>query len=469
MVRKCYAARAWLPRICVLVQLQLFLRHGHAQAPPASPVAGLYAEHGTDWTEGQCASRLYQSPISIDHGLKEPQADVFRYHYNPIVDASSQLVAKNGTLSIDFTGKQVGKVVYKKTLFELQRLDIRGAAEHLIKGTRYPLEMQLVHKKISEGGLDFTLVISVLLWCETFPVAPPPGSAPVMLAATNPGEMDFNPALLPLTQQPPPSAEGAAAPIPASPQAPLDLGMLIEDRTLPEAQKEDTPFMGYSGSLTTPPCQESAWWLVRRDPLIAATAQVTSLANSLFALTANQGNFRHVMPLNKRKAIVVGPVWEAALGVPGHVPEGIALGPEPLIWGQGPRTDGELRAHNAAKKASTKAQHAAAAAKDLANRLAEGERAFAHQLEEPPLEAHQLLGAAAPEGPAQVMARIMPAAPGLAPAIAKALEVQHPKSDMFVRAAAGEMAAMPIRAAGQMLRGQAAAEANVATQQILYR
>ena len=78
--------------------------------------------------------------------------------------------------------------------------------------------------------------------------------------------------------------------------APLKFGAFLDGGT----------FFKYSGSETLPPCLENVLWLVRREPIKASVSQVRNLFYRLYTMSAANGNYRTVMPINARIIEVLG-------------------------------------------------------------------------------------------------------------------------------------------------------------------
>eukprot|EP00929_Paragymnodinium_shiwhaense_P074821 TRINITY_DN38287_c0_g1_i1.p1 TRINITY_DN38287_c0_g1~~TRINITY_DN38287_c0_g1_i1.p1 ORF type:complete len:469 (-),score=81.60 TRINITY_DN38287_c0_g1_i1:79-1485(-) len=439
-----------------------------AAAPPLS-----YAQHGSDWQEGSCASRLHQSPISLDSRLKEAPLGFFDYFYEPITDSSLTLLANSSSMTLDLakavgaSGLPIGGLRHNQALYQLQRIDIRSQSEHLIAGKRFPLELQLVHREVGVHNPGSWAIVSVLVWCE-HPLSPPEGGLPLPpFALPAASDMDFNVNLQTLVTNPPPQAEGGTAALGATPQTPLDLTMLLENRHLPPAERKKAVFMHYSGSLSAPPCEETALWFVRRDPIFASDSQVNALAAAAFALTANKGNYRDVMPLNKRTPSPIAANYAAELsGAIGMAASAAAPGaapPQPpgptLPWGPEPRTDKELAAHMNAKVASERAASTAAYLKNLANSLAASERAYAAHLHTP---------AAAP-APA-VAAPMPPPPPAFKPAVEEAVGTLaiggSPDALAKATGIASAETAKAMQKIAAKLRGESARQAKIAGQML---
>jgi len=331
---------------------------GASPAPgPAAAALGPvnYLQHGADWQQDTCGSRHRQSPISLDVNLEEPPRQFFDFNYLPIT-VPIQLVAANGTLSADLSAIDVGGAVYRQVPYRLVRLDIHGPAEHLMRGERSPLEIQLVHRQANVPSGGNYMIVSVLVWCEHPPMPPPPNAPPAPeFAVPTEGEADFNDLLQHFVGAEPPKAEGASVDLATiTPEIPLDLARLMESQEVPPDQRGR--FVFYPGSLTAPPCEERVSWFVRRSTVNAGDSQVKALADAIYALTGNAGNNRAVMPLNQRQLSVTGAKYDPTLVIPGGPNGGSTHDWERkfLPMGPNPRTDGELRAFRFAKAANAK-------------------------------------------------------------------------------------------------------------------
>eukprot|EP00927_Polykrikos_kofoidii_P080683 TRINITY_DN77628_c0_g1_i1.p1 TRINITY_DN77628_c0_g1~~TRINITY_DN77628_c0_g1_i1.p1 ORF type:complete len:444 (+),score=42.12 TRINITY_DN77628_c0_g1_i1:172-1503(+) len=408
-----------------------------AQAPTLGTVS--YFRHGEDWHQGSCSSRARQSPISIDNNLAEPPMDVFKYHYDLLTQAAP-LVAANGTLSVNLSGIVVGGVEYQQTFFKVVRIDFRGPAEHLIKGERKPLEVQIVHQDIADNQNH--LIISTMFRCEHAPGPAVAGGYSPAAAA----EADFNPNLAPFLQNQPPGVEGGSSQVVASAQAPIDLTAFIQNLKIPLADQGDTAFVSYAGSLTSPPCDEKVLWIVRRVHWTASDSQVAAFAHALLALTSSQGNYRSVMPLNRRVLTTLRPEW-----VPSVVRafDGKPFSSQ-LPLGPNPRTDGELHAQRFAEAARAKTEHATAYVKDIGRVHADAYRAFAAGLVTPIRKE--------PEVPPHVLAT----GPAPAPAPEAAQLFASPYEGLnAVVTASGMYADSGAQAVARFLRGRGIEEAGI--------
>lgn len=159
------------------------------------------------------------------------------------------VVAHNGhTIQVDMTDAS-GSII-DGTAYELVQFHFHHPSEHTEQGRTFPMELHLVHR--SESGV--LAVLGVFLAAG----AAHPTIAQVWAAM--------------------PREEGVSRSDAA-----------IDPRTLLPAGRS---FYRYAGSLTTPPCSETALWTAYAEPIEVSEAQVASLAE-LFS-----GNAR---PLQERR------------------------------------------------------------------------------------------------------------------------------------------------------------------------
>lgn len=320
-----------------------------------------YKKHGTDWLIGTCASRLRQSPISIDRLLKSPPQYFADFDYK-VIDDPLILKAQEGMLSVDLSQKLYGGVVYNEEWYPITKIDIHGPAEHLFKGYQNPVELQLVHRKVTDP--QQTLILSILVWCENPP--PPPNISQIgAFQVPSPNEVDWNENIQKFLTAEVPFGEGTSTTIP--PQG-LDLNIFVNNPLVPGSGE----YMNYRGSLTSPPCLDSTTWFVRRETMIASRSQVAGFMNSLYRLTQGAGSYRSIMPMNRRFLKVYELQQKAGLVVRPY---------EVMPWSENPRTDGEMQAAKLAKLAAEKAEHAAFYGEGFARRLRNADMAWAKTLQ----------------------------------------------------------------------------------------
>jgi carbonic anhydrase len=139
--------------------------------------------------------------------------------------------------------------------YEMLQFHFHAPSEHLVHGKAFPMEVHFVHKDAASGALG---VLGVFI---------APGSANdafASLAAAFPAE------------------EGAKAPLEIDPNALLPKGLA---------------YWAYEGSLTTPPCSEIVDWVVAKQPIEVAAADIARFTG-LYAHNARpalQANRRYIL------------------------------------------------------------------------------------------------------------------------------------------------------------------------------
>jgi len=229
-----------------------------------------YSSNGANWaTEGQCGAGGPQSPINLPAtaGIEEDLKLFLKY---PKLDSSFQLY-HNGN-SIAFTvpesykggfglGEELDAMGSKDaSAYRLWQVNFHSPSEHTLKGERMPLEMQMMHQRVTGGKPEVAVVV-------------------VLFANAANAYLDF---LDKLT-------------IGGVPKKPWD------EKTIPKGIEfpiGGSPFYHYSGSLTSPPCERKVKYYVRQDPILAAHSQLRLFAKVLKDTCAPGGNFRAVQPLS---------------------------------------------------------------------------------------------------------------------------------------------------------------------------
>jgi len=266
-------------------------------------VAGLvsydYSRHGQDWVMGACASRSRQSPIDFPAGdLSMPPSARLSYLYQKVA-APLELMNNGHSYSLDLTGLGYGGITYENAWYNLLYINVHANSEHTCTGQRKPVELHMVHKRFDGDSL---IIVAVPLDClgpvagncaASFasPKVPPPPQYQYIA----PAEADpyFNSAVQYFLRAPLPPVRSKIV-VPPDLNFPMDLNSFLAGGT----------YFEYAGSTTTPPCAEVVTWLVRREPVWASFAQVKALHDGISGITAAQGNFRDVMPLNGRAVSV---------------------------------------------------------------------------------------------------------------------------------------------------------------------
>eukprot|EP00747_Dinoflagellata_sp_TGD_P168682 gnl/TRDRNA2_/TRDRNA2_195656_c0_seq1.p1 gnl/TRDRNA2_/TRDRNA2_195656_c0~~gnl/TRDRNA2_/TRDRNA2_195656_c0_seq1.p1 ORF type:complete len:474 (-),score=78.09 gnl/TRDRNA2_/TRDRNA2_195656_c0_seq1:58-1479(-) len=326
-------------------------------APEPGPSGFTYFHNGADWGMGTCASRDTQSPINIDTHLDSRPTKLLEYRYDALKGTTITLKARAGTLSVDFP-EPVGGLVYEREFWPLKRMDFHVKAEHTLKGERNQMEIQLVHGR--DDSHKYVLNVAILVWCEMDPVPPEDGDDPPKFYPPEPAEVDFNDQLQHFVKDEPPSEEGKSVDIEIPNFENDDDGININKWFDNPDVPDSSSFIEYHGSLTSPPCTESATWFIRRKVMHASSGQIGAFARSIFMLTHNKGNNRGVMPYNSRELRV----WQFQYNADPklHPRKELPLGPNP-------RTDSEFQAMHMAKMSQDKSQQALEYVEDVARRL----------------------------------------------------------------------------------------------------
>merc|ERR1719161_2405627 len=133
-----------------------------------------YSQHGLNWKQGVCTSRMRQSPVNF-RDMTMPATGKLAYNYARM--SSSFEVANNGhTISIDFAGLGLGGITYEGAWYNLMNLNFHAKSEHTFMGVHMPVELHMVHKKFDSGDL---LIVAVPLTAATPPVLLQRGNASV--------------------------------------------------------------------------------------------------------------------------------------------------------------------------------------------------------------------------------------------------------------------------------------------------
>merc|ERR1712087_679380 len=151
--------------------------------------------------------------------------------------------------------------------------------------------LQLVHRKESDTMQN--LIVSVLIWCEQAAPAPNISAPPPAFQVPSANEVDFNPNVQKLLTVAPPAGEGMTTTLP--PGA-LDLNLFVNNPLVPGSGE----YLNYRGSLTSPPCLDTATWFVRRMTVVASKSQVKAFTDALYRMTEGAGSYRSIMPMNQR-------------------------------------------------------------------------------------------------------------------------------------------------------------------------
>jgi len=226
---------------------------GAAKSSGGEPVSGkYYALPGLD-------HGLLQSPVNILSDETEPGKHQIKFGEADEVEEVANL---GTTVELSF-GRGI-TTEFDGKVYELLQLHFHTPAEHLIDGITYPMEMHLVHRGPALGAFDppVYLVISLL----------------VQMGAANRFFGEFLNVV--------PTETGEVAKL---------HDVFLHDAFRPGFDLENVHYYHYRGSLTTPPYTESVDWLVAKDVIEAAPAQIQRI-NVL-----EGDNARHVQALYSRE------------------------------------------------------------------------------------------------------------------------------------------------------------------------
>lgn len=216
---------------------------------------GYEGEHGpSHWGDVDAASKVctagsQQSPIDIRSSIKSqlpPLQIAWRVKTDTIVN-NGHTIQVNSDLGNTLT---VGKDKY-----DLVQFHFHHPSEHLIGGRTYPMEVHFVHR----DGTGALAVVGVLM------TAGKPNAAFKQIAAA----------------------------MPAKAGDPVKMTGVDPTLMLPAGRS----YYRYAGSLTTPPCSEVVNWLLLRDPIQVAQADIDAFAK-LYPMNARPpqtGNRRFVL------------------------------------------------------------------------------------------------------------------------------------------------------------------------------
>lgn len=198
-----------------------------------------------------CASGLNQSPVAFDstiHSALKPIRVIHKF-------AAKEILSTPNGLRVLF--KEGNMMVLDKTAFQLKHLDFHTPSEHQLNGQSYPLEIQLWH----EDSKKNIAIMSIL-----FKTGEPNAELKELLA-----------------------------------QLPKKTGESIKLKTRHTPNKlmpTNPQYYRYSGSITSPPCNEGVRWIVMKSPLQISAEQVQAITTSI-----GGPNSRPIQPLHGRSVL----------------------------------------------------------------------------------------------------------------------------------------------------------------------
>lgn len=222
-----------------------------ATCPPNPDWSYKGARGPSHWVEHwpTCGQGRAQSPINIPSGLPNQPGPAIEFHYQPV-----DLVVENTSHVIEVPVANGSYIMLAGHRYELVQFHFHTPSEHHINGKAAGLEVHLVHRDAA-GKLAVVAILA--------------------------SENAMNPALQPIvTALPVASCEHRDQ------HVPFDVSAL-----LPAARD----YVTYSGSLTTPGCDEVVTWLVLTRPFSASAAQRAKLGP--FGVNARPVQSRNGRPI----------------------------------------------------------------------------------------------------------------------------------------------------------------------------
>jgi carbonic anhydrase len=175
------------------------------------------------------------------------------------------------TDTIRLRRKIAGLKLDEAQAYRLWQVNFHSPSEHLLGGKRMPMEMQMMHQRVTGGGPQTAVV--VVFFADA--------------ANVYNDYLDHFAKSLPEA----PWSEVVVTP-PAMPLASVIGG---------------SAFMHYEGTLTVPPCEGDVQYYIRQSPVPAANGQLMKFASVLAKTAAPQGNYRHVQQF-QNKVMLLGSV-----------------------------------------------------------------------------------------------------------------------------------------------------------------
>mmetsp|Transcript_75605 Transcript_75605/g.162101 ORF Transcript_75605/g.162101 Transcript_75605/m.162101 type:complete len:661 (+) Transcript_75605:80-2062(+) len=272
-------------------ELLLLLALVFGQSPAA---AWDYSRNGADWgalgiCNGGAGVASAQSPIDLpaeaeaigsDGTTDSPRQVYFKY---PHLGRSVQLYNNGRSIALTmpeayragfgFVSQPRELTEKGSAVYRLWQVSFHAPSEHTQRGKRMPLEMQMVHQRVT-GGSELA-VVSVLFGEEGSTRSP---FLDAISAAGLPARA-WEEVTLNTASQPASTLHGRAAL-----NATDDLGF--------QALMGGSDYYVYTGSLTVPPCDAGVKHFVRRRVVPAAPSQLQTFQAVLRELCPPYGNFR---------------------------------------------------------------------------------------------------------------------------------------------------------------------------------
>lgn len=177
-----------------------------------------------------CTAGSQQSPIDIMSSVRA-QLPPLQMNWRVKPD----MIVNNGH-TIQVNSDLGNTLAVGKDKYDLVQFHFHHPSEHLIGGKSFPMEVHFVHR----NGAGALAVVGVLM------TAGKPNTTFKQIAAT----------------------------MPAKAGEPVKMSAVDISQMLPAGRH----YYRYAGSLTTPPCSETVNWLVLRDPIQVAQADIDAFA-----------------------------------------------------------------------------------------------------------------------------------------------------------------------------------------------
>ncbi|KAE8714791.1 Plastid movement impaired1 [Hibiscus syriacus] len=207
---------------------------------------------------GTCSAGREQSPIDIGTVQVSSRLGDLQRNYTP-----AEAVLRNRTedVAVVFLG-HAGSITINGMVYKVVNCHWHSPSEHTLNGTRYPLEVHIVHRsdenKIAVVGIlyRYSLLLPDPFIASIFPAISFLGREDIPLGFINPETIGF----------------------------------------------PDSGYYRYNGSLTTPPCSENVTWTVFKEVKKVTWFEVGALRRVL--PPQNRDNSRPTQPLNDRSVLL---------------------------------------------------------------------------------------------------------------------------------------------------------------------
>lgn len=176
---------------------------------------------------------------------------------------------------------------FGNTLYTLKQFHMHTASEHTFNGGHYDLEMQFVHTAEAPDGSEKVLVVACFFQAVEGSTSPQffKELVAAIPALTDRPQMD-TPNNVPINFK--------------------DMAQQVLVGGISTNGQQDSDFLpnfknyfAYTGSFTTPPCTEGVQWVLLRNPVFVAPADVAKIK------ALEGANFRPTQPVNGRKVFWV--------------------------------------------------------------------------------------------------------------------------------------------------------------------